>query len=88
MTIGPSVCNVRHSGIAHINNVAKKANAIRAFVARTTKFCPRHVRADAYSTYVRPLLEYASLVWDPHTHHNINQLEGVQRSAARSVYRL
>ena len=36
----------------HINNVAKKANAIRAFVARTTKFCPRHVRADAYTTYV------------------------------------
>ena len=71
----------------HINNVANKANAIRAFVARTTKFCPGHVRADAYTTYVRPLLEYASPVWDPHTHHNINQLEGVQRLAARSVYK-
>ena len=32
---------------------------------------------------VRPILEYASSVWDPHTTANIQKLESVQRCAAR-----
>ena len=32
---------------------------------------------------VRPIVEYASPVWDPHTSLYINHLEAVQRSAAR-----
>lgn len=72
---------------AHINTIAKKSNAIRAFVARTTKSCPHQVKVDAYKTYVRPILEYSSAVWDPHTQNNIQQLEAVQRRAARSVMR-
>ena len=32
---------------------------------------------------VRPILEYASSVWDPHTTANIQKLESVQRRAAR-----
>ena len=36
---------------------------------------------------VRPIMEYASSVWDPHTCVNINQLEAVQRSAARMCYK-
>jgi len=31
---------------------------------------------------VRPVLEYASMVWDPHTSANINK-KSVQRRAAR-----
>ena len=32
---------------------------------------------------VRPILEYASSVWDPYTNINIQALESVQRHAAR-----
>ena len=32
---------------------------------------------------VRPILEYASTVWDPHTNVNITKPESVQRRAAR-----
>ena len=39
----------------------------------------------AYTTYVWPLLEYSSSVWNPHTQRNINNLEAVQRRAARAV---
>ena len=37
---------------------------------------------------VRPIVEYASSVWAPHTHTNINQLESIQRRsrAARFCY--
>ena len=34
---------------------------------------------------VRPILEYSSTVWDPHTLENANKLERVQRRAARFV---
>ena len=32
---------------------------------------------------VRPILEYTTSVWDPHTTANIQKLESVQRRAAR-----
>ena len=38
-----------------------------------------------YKTFVRPILEYASSVWDPYTQGNKDKLEAVQRRAARFV---
>ena len=70
---------------AHINNIAKKANNTRAFVHRNTKDCPRRVKSTTYNTLVRPQLEYCSAVWSPHTLNNKQQLQAVQRRAARSV---
>ena len=35
--------------------------------------------------YVRPILEYAAVVWAPHTKCDIDRLEAVQRRAARFV---
>ena len=68
-----------------INNITKKANNIRAFLQRNLSRCPRPVKEQAYKTYVHPILEYASTVWDPRTIELTNQLEMVQRMAARFV---
>jgi hypothetical protein len=35
------------------------------------------LKTNAYNTLVRPQLEYASTVWDPHTANNINNLEKI-----------
>ena len=70
---------------SHIDKISKKANATRSFLQRNTKMCPRHIKEKCYTTYVRPSLEYASSVWDPHTAKSINKLESVQRRAARYV---
>ena len=37
-----------------------------------------------YLTYVRPHLEYAVAVWDPHQQGLINELESVQKFALRA----
>ena len=38
-----------------------------------------------HTTLVRPILEYASIIWDPHTTSNIHKLETVQRRSARHI---
>ena len=66
----------------HIECICKRANLALAFIRINTQ---RKIRADAYCTYMRPILEYAAFVWSPHTNTNINKLESVQRRAARYV---
>ena len=61
----------------HISNISKKANNIRAFLHRNLTRCPAPIKEQAYKTYVRPNLEYASTVWDPHTKELVDQLEMV-----------
>ena len=70
----------------HINTVAKKASNISAFLQRNLHQLPRKSKAQCYQTLVRPLMEYACTIWDPHTKENINKLEAVQRRSARFVY--
>ena len=47
--------------------------------------CNQEAKEQAYKTFVRPILEYAAPIWDPHTARNINAVEVVQRRAARFV---
>ena len=68
----------------HINKTAQRANTTSAF-HRNIRTCPRKTKHLAYTTLVRPILEYASIIWDPHTASNINKLETVQRRSARHI---
>ena len=69
----------------HIDNITKKANKTLGFVRRNVKTSSQNIKTQAYFTLVRPILEYASPVWNPHTKNNINKIEMVQRRAARYV---
>jgi len=69
----------------HINNIKSKANRSLAFLRRNLQVQNEQLKTTAYNTLVRPQLEYASSVWDPHTTDNIKKLEMVQRTAARFV---
>ena len=67
----------------HINQTTAKAYRSVGFLRRNLRSCPQDVKAQAYTTLVRPVLEYASTVWDPYHLQQIQQLEQVQRQAAR-----
>ena len=69
----------------HVDSTTKKANNSLAFLRRNIASCPKAIKSQCYKSLVRPILEYASPAWDPHTAQNINKLEAVQRRAARFV---
>ena len=48
---------------------------------------PQDVKEAAYKSMVRPILEYGSTVWDPHCNGLNDELENVQKCAARFVTR-
>ena len=62
-----------------IRDAAKEALRLRWNLALT----PRETKDTAYKTLVRPRLEYASPIWNPYIKCQVNQLEKVQRTAAR-----
>ena len=45
----------------------------------------RSVKARAYLSLVRPIVEYATVAWSPHTNKWIDCIESAQRRAARFV---
>ena len=69
----------------HIGTISRKANAVHGFLQRNLRKCSTSIKSLAYFTYVRPILEYASVVWAPHTKCHITMLEKIQRRAARFV---
>ena len=68
-----------------INDTCAKANRTLGFLRRNLNIGSVAIKQQAYFTLVRPLVEYTSTVWDQHTQRNIQQLEMVQRRAARYV---
>ena len=71
----------------HINSVCKKASSTLGFVRRNLQKCPKQSRLTAYISLVRSLLEYGAIIWDPHVQKEVDQLERIQRQAARFITR-
>ena len=42
----------------------------------------------AFCTFVRPLLEFSSVIWCPYFKNEINKIESVQRSFTKSIFNL
>ena len=62
---------------SHIDRITGKANRTLSFIQRNIKTKNQRVRETAYNTLVRPQLEYAAPVWEPHTKEKILHLEKV-----------
>ena len=66
----------------HIQKISPKATRMLNFIRRNLYNCSKEIKSRAYLTLVRPILEYASPVWDPHLVKDRDQIEKVQRAAA------
>ena len=69
----------------HVSNVCTKANRTLGFLRRNLYSWPQEVKEAAYKGLVRPVLDYGSSVWDPPGVVLQEELESVQKRAARFV---
>ena len=69
----------------HVSNVCTKANRTLGFLRRNLYPCPQEVKEAAYKGIVHPVLDYGSSVWDPPVVVLLEELESVQKRAARFV---
>jgi hypothetical protein len=70
----------------HVENVSANGKKKVGFLRRNFKDCTAKAKAATYTTIVRPALDYAAPVWDPHLEKDKTMLEKVQRQAARYVF--
>ena len=61
----------------HIDIITTKAISQLNFPRRNLSKCSTEVKSMAYTTIVRPELEYASAAWHSYTKNNIMQIEAV-----------
>ena len=69
----------------HIANITARANRMLGLINRNLRGTSQKLRQQAYTSLVRPHLEYCSTIWNPFSQKDINKIEIIQRRAARFV---
>ena len=72
----------------HCTNIATKANARAKLILKSFLSHDASTLTRAFITFVRPLLEYATPVWNPHFKGDIKVIEDVQRGFTRKLFYL
>ena len=81
-------CQITSAGQKHVEQITKRATKqagliFRRFYAHSSSESLKQL----YKSFVRPHLEYAAPVWDPHCITHINALEKVQKFSLRMSYK-
>lgn len=80
--------DVKLSFNKHIDYIINKANRTWGMIRRyACEFSDPYVIKSLYVSFVRTLLEYASVVWCPYYEVNINRVEAVQKRFLRFALR-
>ena len=69
----------------HIQEKCNNATRVLNMLRRNLHFAPTSVKCKAYLTSVRPILEYASVCWNPSSQKINRSIEIVQNKAAKFV---
>ena len=56
----------------HIKQTTNKANRTKRFLQRNLHNCPLEIKTNCYKVMVKPILDYAAIIWSPHTHKRIS----------------
>ena len=67
------------------SSLIKNCKGTLSFIKRNLPKVSKHIKVNCYKTLIRPKAEYACAVWDPHHKKYINDIEKIQKSAARYV---
>ena len=69
----------------HIKDVTAGSRKVLGLLERNLSQCPEKVKESAFFALVRPKLEYSTPAWNPYLDKDVNELEKIQRRAARFV---
>ena len=69
----------------HISNIINKANRILAITRKTFEYQNKSTISLIFKGLVRPHLEYAAPVWNPHLEKQKEALENVQRRTTKLI---
>jgi hypothetical protein len=90
----PSVKSITDLGVdmsqdlkfsGHIGRIVSKAKKVVNLIFRIFTTRDPKVLVKLYKTLVRPILEYATEIWNPHYLKDINHIESVQRLFTRRI---
>ena len=70
---------------SHINEKVNKANMMVGLIRRSFEHLDEETFLVLYKSLVRPVLEYANAVWNPHKKKHINSIENVQKRATKMI---
>ena len=69
----------------HINSVISKANQIINIIKRTFLSLEPYTACIIYKSLIRPILEYANIIWSPLLKRQSIALENVQRRYTKHI---
>ena len=69
----------------HIDRVVSKAFSRLGLIKRIFNNKSTAHIVQLYKSFVRPILEYSSIIWNPYTARNIKKIESVQRRMCRII---
>ena len=82
--LGVTLCNDL-KWHTHINNILTPASKLLGILRKLKFSVRRKTLNQIYVSFLRPILEYSSVVWDNCTQYEKDRLENVQIEAARIV---
>ena len=75
----------RRSWKTHIQNITSSAAKALGVLRRRFSKCSVNSKKLLFNATVKPIVEYASTVWDPHTQTDKKSLETIQNRGARYI---
>ena len=70
---------------SHVCSIVKKAAGRAKCILKCFSSRDKLLLARAFSTFVRPLLEFSSVIWCPYYINEIIKIEAVQRAFTKSI---
>lgn len=68
---------------SHVSNIVKKANSMMYLLRKSFQAPCAALARNLFTTYIRPLVESAAVVWNPVLVRDVALVEGVQRRATK-----
>ena len=83
-----SVVRYRLSFSPHVSKIVAKASCRAKLILKYFRSRDSQLLVRAFCKFVRPLVEFSSIIWSPFTAIDINRMESVQRSFTKAIKNL